>query len=222
MKSLSSRSRTNTRTGLTLAVAMLAALLGPAHADGERMQPRQQLPAYQQECGSCHLAYPAGLLPAGSWRRIMEGLAKHYGSDASLDAQATQQIGAWLQTHAGNNGRISQAPPQDRITKSAWFERKHRRIDPSLWQHTSVMSAAPGRSQASSYRSAQHEGASVSAAPDRPTQAPSAARPGERSSLRAANCGACHTDAASGDFDDDRLRVPPGLGQRFLRAFQGD
>ena len=200
MKSHSSRSRTNTRTGLTLAVAMLAALLGPAHADGERMQPRQLLPAYQQECGSCHLAYPAGLLPAGSWRRIMDSLAKHYGSDASLDAQTAQQIGAWLQTHAGTNWRTSPAPPQDRITRAAWFERKHRRIDPSLWQHASDMSAAP----------------------DRPKQARGAARPGEGSSLSPANCGACHTDAASGDFDDDRLRIPPGLDQRRLRAFQGD
>jgi len=37
-----------------------------------------------------------------------------------------------------------------------------------------------------------------------------------------ANCTACHVDAARGDFDDDRLRVPPGLDKRYLRAFQDD
>ena len=83
------------------------------------MQPRQVLPAYQQECGSCHLAYPAGLLPASSWHRIMDGLDQHYGSDASLDAQTTRQIGAWLQAHAATRRRTSQAPPQDRITRSS-------------------------------------------------------------------------------------------------------
>lgn len=25
---------------------------------------------YEKECGSCHFAYPAGLLPSNSWKRI--------------------------------------------------------------------------------------------------------------------------------------------------------
>jgi hypothetical protein len=38
----------------------------------------------------------------------------------------------------------------------------------------------------------------------------------------AANCAACHVDAARGDFDDDRLRIPPGLDLRLRRAFRDD
>jgi nitrate/TMAO reductase-like tetraheme cytochrome c subunit len=150
----------------------------PAQADGGKMQPRQVLPAYQQECASCHLAYPAGLLPARSWARIMSGLDKHFGTDATLDAATTQQISAWLQTHAGSYKRVSEAPPQDRITRSAWFERKHRKLPAAVWQHSSVKSAA--------------------------------------------NCAACHTGAAQGDFDDDRLRMPAGLDKRYQSAFRDD
>ena len=30
--------------------------------------------------------------------------------------------------------RVREAPPQDRITQSAWFERKHRDIEPAVWE----------------------------------------------------------------------------------------
>ena len=44
------------------------------------------LPAYVQECGSCHVPYPPGLLPNESWQRLMANLPQHFGTDASLDA----------------------------------------------------------------------------------------------------------------------------------------
>ena len=28
---------------------------------------------YAEECGSCHFAYPPGLLPASSWQQVMTG-----------------------------------------------------------------------------------------------------------------------------------------------------
>lgn len=122
-------------------VACLAAQ-ADAHADSGRLMPKSAPAAYTQECASCHLAYPPGLLPARSWQRLMLGLDKHYGSDASLDAVTTQQINAWLQAHAGTTKRVTEEPPQDRITRSAWFERKHRKIDPATWKLASVKSAA--------------------------------------------------------------------------------
>jgi signal transduction histidine kinase len=33
-------------------------------------------PKYQQECAACHIAYPAGMLPAASWKRLMNNLPK--------------------------------------------------------------------------------------------------------------------------------------------------
>lgn len=122
-----------TLTGLSASLAL---------ADGRPLQPRQTLPLYTQECAACHLAYPPGLLPASAWCRVMTGLERHYGSDASLDPAAVQQIAAWLQANAGTRKRVSEAPPEDRITRSAWFARKHRELDDTVWRHASVKSAA--------------------------------------------------------------------------------
>jgi len=127
---------------LLLAAACALAALGAARADSGSLSPRKILPAYTQECASCHTAYPPGLLPARSWQRVMNGLDKHYGTDASLDAATLDQIGGWLQAHAGTYKRVRDEPPQDRITRSAWFERKHRKLEPTVWKLASVNSAA--------------------------------------------------------------------------------
>lgn len=115
-----------------------------ALADGHRghRMPANAPPAYAQECASCHVAYPPGMLPAQSWARIMKGLDHHYGTDASLDPAAVHQLSVWLQANAGDCRRATGTPPQDRITRSTWFERKHRRIDPAVWKLSSVKSAA--------------------------------------------------------------------------------
>jgi hypothetical protein len=117
---------------------------GIASADSRgSLQPQQVLPPYQQECAACHLAYPPGMLPARSWNRIMTGLERHYGTDASLDAATVLQIGQWLESQAGSYKRApTTPPPEDRITRSPWFERKHRELDAAVWRHASVKSAA--------------------------------------------------------------------------------
>ena len=72
----------------------------------------------------------------------MTGLDKHYGTDASLDEATVRQLSTWLQANAGTYKRVSEAPPQDRITRSAWFERKHRSLSPTVWAHAQVRSPA--------------------------------------------------------------------------------
>jgi hypothetical protein len=119
---------------------------------------------YTQECGSCHLAFPPNMLPKASWHRVMNSLDKHYGSDASLDAAMQKQIDTWLQTNGGQGKRAREEPLQDRITRSAWFERKHREVSAATFKRASIKSPA--------------------------------------------NCTACHRDAAQGDFDEDRVRIP--------------
>jgi len=148
-----------------LTAAMFAALWLPAQADspGPRLP---LLPKYEQECAACHIAYPPGLLPAASWQRLMGTLDQHYGSDASLDAASVQEISQWLDRHAGSYRRVAEAPPENRITRSAWFLRKHRadEVPPELWRHAAVKSAA--------------------------------------------NCAACHTQAAQGRFNERDIRLP--------------
>jgi len=42
---------------------------------------------YIEECGSCHFPYQPGLLPEGSWRKLMDATAleDHFGDNAELD-----------------------------------------------------------------------------------------------------------------------------------------
>lgn len=112
-----------------------------AWADGPLI-PAQVLPLYKQECAACHTAYPPGMLPAASWQRIMTGLGRHYGSDASLEPAQVQQVSAWLQAHAGTYKRVREEPPEDRLTRAAWFARKHREVDVAVWKRASVKSPA--------------------------------------------------------------------------------
>jgi len=126
---------------LNALIALLALTSAPAIADGPLM-PLRVPPAYTQECGACHTAYPPALLPARSWQRLMGGLDKHYGTDAALDPKTLAELSGWLQQHAGTTQRVAEEPPQDRITRSAWFERKHRKVEPAVWKLPSVKSAA--------------------------------------------------------------------------------
>lgn len=124
---------------ILLALASAASI---AQADSRSMPADSMLSAYRQECAACHMAYPPGMLPAASWNRMLGGLESHYGSDASLDPVLVRHLGTWLQVHAGTYKRLRDEPPQDRITRSSWFERKHRDLDPAVWQRAAVGSRA--------------------------------------------------------------------------------
>ena len=116
---------------------------GAALADGDRRVPRTPLlPKYQQECAACHVAYPPGMLPASSWQRIVNGLQRHYGTDASLDPSTAKQLSIWLTANAGTENRLSAGPPDDRITRSPWFIRKHHEVPTAAWTLPAVRSAA--------------------------------------------------------------------------------
>jgi mono/diheme cytochrome c family protein len=124
------------------AAALAFALAAPpqARADGRAIV--TPLPQYVQECGSCHLAFPPGALPAQSWQRLMRDLPNHFGTDASVDAATRKALTDWLTANAGTWKRVAEAPPQDRITTTAWFRRKHDEVAPATFKRTSVKSPA--------------------------------------------------------------------------------
>lgn len=129
---------------LAAAAAMIVAIApaAPVNADNRTRLPGDMPEAYAQECGACHVPYPPGMLGEAPWRRIMAALGQHYGTDASLEAAPARQIEAWLQAHAGAYRRVREEPPQDRITRSSWYLRKHRDVEAATWQLPSVKSAA--------------------------------------------------------------------------------
>jgi len=84
-------------------VLIMGATMPVAHADHDEDQGRQPAVSnakWVSECGACHVAYPPRFLPAESWRAIMSGLDKHFGSNASMDAASVNEISAFLEKNA--------------------------------------------------------------------------------------------------------------------------
>lgn len=119
-----------TLPGLTLAEDEPAVIAATPH------------PLYRQECAACHIAYPPGMLPADSWRRILGNLDHHFGTNASLDPASVKQLEGWLTAHAARAGRTASAPPDDRITRSSWFIATHDEVPAAAWRRASVKSAS--------------------------------------------------------------------------------
>lgn len=140
---------------LAMMATLLVTLLAATHAQAEeneggfrgffkdalhgKSSSRTILPKYQKECASCHIAYPAGFLPAASWQSLMGSLNKHFGTDASLPIADAREISQWLASHGGTDGGL---PAQNRITRSGWFLRKHRagELPAHVWARPSVHS----------------------------------------------------------------------------------
>lgn len=108
-------------------------------ADGN-MMPLKVPESVKNECASCHMIYPPAFLPKESWVRIMGSLDKHYGTDASIDPQDLKEVSQWLIKYAGTYKRVSEAPPNDRMTESVWFIKKHKKITQATWQLAQVKS----------------------------------------------------------------------------------
>ena len=73
----------------------------------------------------------------------MANLPRHFGTDASLDPATAQDAVdlAGTPTPAATR-RAREAPPEDRITRSAWFVREHDEVPAATWKRPAVKSAA--------------------------------------------------------------------------------
>jgi hypothetical protein len=121
--------------------------------------------AYQAECGTCHIAYPPALLGPDGWRGIMNGLGRHFGTDASVDEAKRAELAAYLERSAGTRKVAGAA----RITEAGWFRKEHSEVAAVAWKSPSVKSAA--------------------------------------------NCEACHRQAAAGDFSERNIRMPDAVAR---------
>lgn len=96
--------------------------------------------SYTAECGSCHIAYPPQLLSASGWHRLMAGLDKHFGTDASVDAATSRVISSYLGANAGSERRFG--ANSLRISETAWFRREHDEVPAWAWKSPQTKSAA--------------------------------------------------------------------------------
>jgi nitrate/TMAO reductase-like tetraheme cytochrome c subunit len=98
--------------------------------------------SYEAECASCHMAYPPALLSEQSWKNVMSGLSKHFGTDASIDSKTQIEITNWLIKNATTRQKYIETAPENRITKTSWFIRKHDEVKPDVWKRASIKSPA--------------------------------------------------------------------------------
>lgn len=97
---------------------------------------------YVAECSSCHMAYPAGLLPTRSWKKLMNTLDNHFDENAELDAQSLTEITQYLVDNSADKSqyRRSQKIMRSlaatdvplRISETPYITRKHDEIPQNL------------------------------------------------------------------------------------------
>lgn len=108
---------------------------------------------YAKECASCHFAYQPGLLPSRSWKKIMENLSDHFGTDASLEPEDNKRILKYLVDNSAENftnykrskkinDSIGKNETPTAITKTGYFIKKHKGIKPKLIEQKDVKSLA--------------------------------------------------------------------------------
>ena len=124
------------------AIGPLAAILVAHQAMAESRIAAPPNARWSAECGTCHVAYPAPLLSAQGWHRIMSQLDRHFGTDASLEPAAAAEIGAYLERYSGSSRRTAASPDSMRITETAWFVHEHGEVPSAAWRSPAVKSAA--------------------------------------------------------------------------------
>jgi Dihaem cytochrome c len=135
------------------------------------------------ECTDCHIAYQPQMLPQRSWRKLMAGLADHFGEELSLDEETRQEVLRYLLDNSadrsgqkkkhGKGAKFSRGLGSDdaplRITDTPRWKKKHHELPESVWAD-------------------------------------------ERLEFKG-QCNVCHTEAERGLYDDDDgLRVPAANG----------
>jgi hypothetical protein len=101
---------------------------------------------YKKECGACHFAYQPGLLPSGSWERILAGINDHFGVEVVLDPASKEVISAYLKSNSAGRSPAKQAArimkglgnlTPLRITDIPYIRNMHDDISPSILKRDS-------------------------------------------------------------------------------------
>lgn len=137
-------------TSITSTSALLAS--GGMGEDSGKQMPAVANAKWKAECGSCHMLYHPGLLPERSWNKMMAGLDKHFGENASLDTATRDEITRFLALNSADkqdnrrSNRINQSIPDTstplRISETRYFKAKHDEVSSATFKRKSIGSAA--------------------------------------------------------------------------------
>ena len=95
-------------------------------------------PIYKEVCGGCHFAYQPGLLPSGSWEKILAQTDDHFGQQIDVEEEDKKAIALYLQSNAAeySGARCSQKIMRSlggetplRITQTPYIRHKHEDDD---------------------------------------------------------------------------------------------
>ncbi len=104
-------------------------------------------PAYREQCGVCHFVYHPGLLPSGSWEKILSKLPDHFGATIETDLEILRVVEQYLTTHSAEHSsarlsaRVIRCLGGDtpiRITDVPYIRKEHDEIGPTVFQRKSV------------------------------------------------------------------------------------
>lgn len=135
------------------------------------------LKAYADECSSCHYAYPPGLLPEASWRKLLApaALAKHFGENIEMKEGLRTELLNYAVTNAADKASakrshkimasLTSGEAPERITEIAYIRRKHQEIPEKMIK-------------------------------------------GNPQVVALSQCDTCHTQAKTGNLDDDTVLIP--------------
>ena len=126
----------------TVLIGTFLLLISSSTFAGKMAMPTDMPASYEAECASCHMAYPPALLSQQSWKNLMSGLSKHFGTDASVDPKTQTELINWLVKNATTRQKYSETAPENRITKTSWFIRKHDEVKSEVWKRASIKSPA--------------------------------------------------------------------------------
>ena len=111
---------------------------------------------YVENCGSCHIALPAEILPTETWRRLLLEPEQHYGQQLKpLIGPTLLVMWEYLRTFSRSQAEKEQLPY--RISESRFFKALHPRVKfTEKVSLGSCVSCHPGVAQ-SNYRSLTSE-----------------------------------------------------------------
>jgi cytochrome b len=122
-------------TDITATEELHVAFVGPKLPDN---------PKWREECGSCHLAFHPNLLPARSWKRMIEEQAQHFGTDLGFDTATSAALSAFMVANAAERSpteaafKINRSIKSDttplRITETPYWIDKHADIVEADWR----------------------------------------------------------------------------------------
>jgi cytochrome b len=93
-------------------------------------------PVFDEQCGSCHLAYSPSLAPASTWQGLLADLKHHFTADATLTPEMVTHLRAYLDANDATHwdtlpSHLFRVPAPNgslRITDTPGWQRAHRDI----------------------------------------------------------------------------------------------